>query len=67
MLAYSREIGFFPVGLTFSPIKGPEGNIEYLVHFVQSAESSALTEETIDKIVDEAHKILDKGAGKEER
>ena len=67
VLAYSREIGFFPVGLTFSPIKGPEGNIEYLVHFVQSAESSALTEETIDKIVDEAHKILDKGAGKEER
>lgn len=67
VLAYSREIGFFPVGLTFSPIKGPEGNIEYLVHLVQSAESSALTEETIDKIVDEAHKILDKGAGKEER
>ena len=67
VLAYSREIGFFPVGLTFSPIKGPEGNIEYLVHLVQSAESSALMEETIDEIVDEAHKILDKGAGKEER
>ena len=67
VLAYSREIGFFPVGLTFSPIKGPEGNIEYLVHWVQSAESSALMEETIDRIVDEAHKALDKGAGKEER
>lgn len=67
VLAYSREIGFFPVGLTFSPIKGPEGNIEYLVHLVQSAESSALTKEKIDEIVDEAHKILDKGAGKEER
>ena len=67
VLAYSREIGFFPVGLTFSPIKGPEGNIEYLVHLVQSVESSALTEKTIDKIVDEAHKILDKGTGKEER
>ena len=67
VLDYSREIGFFPVGLTFSPIKGPEGNIEYLVHLLQSGESSALTEETIGRIVDEAHKALDKGAGKEER
>ena len=67
VIDYSREIGFSPVGLTFSPIKGPEGNIEYLVHLVQSSEFSALTEETIDEIVDEAHKELDKGAGKEER
>ena len=58
VITYSREIGFFPVGLTFSPIKGPEGNIEYLVHLVQSGESSALTEEKIDEIVDEAHKEL---------
>ena len=67
VIDYSREIGFSPVGLTFSPIKGPEGNIEYLVHLTQSGESSALTEEKIDEIVDEAHKALDKGAGKEER
>lgn len=67
VIDYSREIGFFPKGLTFSPIKGPEGNIEYLVHLAQSGESSVLTEETIDEIVDEAHKALDKGAGKEER
>ena len=67
VIDYSREIGFSPVGLTFSPIKGPEGNIEYLVHLLQSSESSALTEEKIDEIVDEAHKALDKGAGKEER
>ena len=67
VITYSREIGFFPVGLTFSPIKGPEGNIEYLVHLLQSGELWALTEEKIDEIVDEAHKALDKGAGKEER
>ena len=67
VIDYSREIGFFPKGLTFSPIKGPEGNIEYLVHLAQSGESSVLTEEAIDEIVDEAHKALDKGAGKEER
>lgn len=28
---YSKEIGFDILELTFSPIKGPEGNIEYLV------------------------------------
>ncbi len=27
----SIETGFNPVGLTFSPIRGPEGNIEYLL------------------------------------
>ena len=29
-LAYALEAGFTPLGLTFSPVKGPEGNIEYL-------------------------------------
>ncbi|MBQ6539700.1 MAG: TlyA family RNA methyltransferase [Oscillospiraceae bacterium] len=33
---YSRESGFFVENLTFSPIKGPEGNIEYLGHLVSS-------------------------------
>ncbi len=28
---YCRTIGFMPLLLTFSPIKGPEGNIEYLI------------------------------------
>lgn len=26
-----KTIGFTPLGLTFSPVKGPEGNIEYLI------------------------------------
>ncbi len=26
-----KVIGFTPLGLTFSPVKGPEGNIEYLI------------------------------------
>ena len=29
---YAASIGFTVKDLTFSPIKGPEGNIEYLVH-----------------------------------
>lgn len=29
---YAVSIGFSVLGLDFSPIKGPEGNIEYLIH-----------------------------------
>ncbi len=32
ILAFAKETGFFVCGLTGSPIKGPEGNIEYLVY-----------------------------------
>src|SRR5699024_7578869 len=29
---YARSLGFGLLHLTYSPIKGPEGNIEYLLH-----------------------------------
>ncbi len=32
VISYAMEIGFSVLGLSFSPIKGPEGNIEYLVY-----------------------------------
>lgn len=32
MLDFVKNEGFHPVGLTFSPIKGKEGNIEYLLY-----------------------------------
>lgn len=32
MVAAFREIGFTLLNLTFSPVKGPEGNIEFLAH-----------------------------------
>lgn len=65
--AYSREIGFFPAGLTFSPIKGPEGNIEYLLHLLQTGDGSEdVTDPRIAEVVAEAHEKLN-GKGKEER
>lgn len=36
-LADARDAGFYVKGMTFSPIKGPEGNIEYLAHLVPGA------------------------------
>ncbi len=32
IVEYAAIIGFMPIKLDFSPIKGPEGNIEYLLH-----------------------------------
>ncbi len=34
ILDFAPEIGYSVVGLDFSPIKGPEGNIEYLCHLI---------------------------------
>jgi len=32
VIGYARESGFHPAGLDFSPVRGPRGNIEYLLH-----------------------------------
>ena len=45
------------IGLTYSPIKGPEGNIEYLCYMKKSNTSipRQIDEKLIDKVVNEAH------------
>lgn len=43
-LTYAKENGFTPVHLTFSPIKGPEGNIEYLMHLKKGEAEADLPE-----------------------
>ena len=40
ILDFADMIGFDILHLEFSPIKGPEGNIEYLVHLSKNAEKS---------------------------
>lgn len=37
----ARSLGFVVNGLTFSPIRGPEGNIEYLIHLVKETNGSS--------------------------
>ncbi len=59
VVGYSRDIGFFPRGLTYSPIKGPEGNIEYLIFLAkENTEPDTVTEASIDGVVAEAHATL---------
>jgi len=40
VIAYSVGIGFRVLNLDYSPIRGPEGNIEYLLHIRKSENSS---------------------------
>ena len=45
-------------GLDYSPIKGPEGNIEFLIHVVHDGEQQAPSEEDIQSVVNAAHQSL---------
>ena len=42
---YARSIGFDVLELSFSPIRGPEGNIEYLVHLKKCEWCGALSDQ----------------------
>ncbi len=55
IIDFSESIGFFVANLNFSPIKGPEGNIEYLVYLKKK--EGSIDGEPIDasKVVDMAH------------
>ncbi len=50
--------GFKVLNLDYSPVKGPEGNIEYLLH-IKKAESMEYSMENVKNIVDSAHAELD--------
>lgn len=52
--------GFDVLGLDFSPIKGPEGNIEYLIYIRKSDEAKCQTEVTAEEVVLKSHTALDK-------
>lgn len=57
---YVRAQNLGILGLSFSPIKGPEGNIEYLIYLDKS--QAGMTEEEVqeklEEVVTESHKIL---------
>ena len=49
ILDFADMIGFHILHLEYSPIKGPEGNIEYLVHLQKNAEKSLEVSELTEK------------------
>ena len=60
--AFAGSIGFEALHLEFSPIKGPEGNIEYLLYLQNHTDGQTYPEYQVDAktIVDAAHGELDK-------
>ena len=58
--AYALANHFTASGLDFSPIKGPEGNIEFLLYVQHSNAPQPLPEGLIEQTVAAAHTVLDK-------
>ncbi len=62
--SYANEIGFEYIGLDYSPIKGPEGNIEYLLYLRNSPPARGdmnfieIIKESIEHVVSKAHELL---------
>ncbi len=62
VILFAQSIGLFVKGLDHSPVKGPEGNIEYLLYLTQIANEAARGAadlEYIKKTVTAAHDELD--------
>lgn len=62
VIGFALETGFSILNLEYSPIKGPEGNIEYLVHIRKEPEGSdsKMMCADIHAVVEAAHGELDK-------
>lgn len=60
VILFAKSIGFVILHLDYSPIKGPEGNIEYLVHIVKDAEAESQEVIDVGAVVAAAHGELDK-------
>ncbi|KIR01663.1 RNA binding methyltransferase FtsJ like protein [Lachnospiraceae bacterium TWA4] len=59
LLLYAKSIGFAVLGVEYSPIRGPEGNIEYLMYLRKTKEEGLSNLEKLAKdIVMQAHETL---------
>lgn len=60
---YAKSIDLYPLMLDFSPVKGPEGNIEYLLYLSKNEDDLNLFEKNvhidIDEVVEKSHDTLD--------
>lgn len=60
VIDYAKGIGFEVLNLEFSPIKGPEGNIEYLLYIQNHVDEKPHEDNAVDvyEVVDRAHGTL---------
>ena len=57
VINFAIGLNLFIKGLTFSPVKGPEGNIEYLLYMQKRNEKMSVAE--TDKIIKDIEKVVD--------
>ena len=58
IMDFALTLGFSLLHLDYSPIKGPEGNIEYLLHLLNRPEESQISDEMIPDVVAASHQSL---------
>ena len=56
--ACAAAVGLQPVNLSFSPVTGPEGNIEYLLHLSRGEAPCETFSTLVEQVVGEAHAAL---------
>lgn len=68
VMDYASSIDFYPLALDFSPVKGPEGNIEYLLFLSKNKQDQEIMDASsidIKAVVTASHDTLDKEPGNE--
>ncbi len=60
VLAVIEDLNMYASGLSFSPVKGPEGNIEYLLWITKKPTETSVTKAQIESIAELSHLTLDK-------
>ncbi|MEG0292362.1 MAG: TlyA family RNA methyltransferase [Anaerovoracaceae bacterium] len=56
VIEYGKNVDLYPGGLTYSPVTGAKGNIEYLLYFTK--EKVEFNLEKVDEVVNNSHKEL---------
>ena len=56
IIEFAQSIGLYPKALDYSPVRGPEGNIEYLLYLSKNEEQKGKTD--IKEVVNSSHQVL---------
>ena len=59
ILTFAPSVGLYPKELDFSPIRGPEGNIEYICHMTKRMEEEKVFD--LVQIVEDSHRSFEQG------
>ena len=57
-MQYAHDNKFRILNLTWSPIRGPEGNIEYLYHLTKDDNAEEVSGIDVRKLVEESHEAF---------